>query len=271
MPENATLLGSSADNWRCHATNHTAGLGNLNERNCALVAMGHVLSISAPLWAVALALKCITRTMCGASHTTKKSCWRRFCAQCFHWLACLGLPMALCALLAADRSCDDTNQSHMAKWMARACNATHAPHFGSWADLAWSLASGEDGDKQVLFVIGLPSVLAFCTSALALVLGPATCAMERFHAQHLHTPRRLANRDRWKARTRGGEPMCASLAFFALSILVTRANQVYPIPIYPAGSRDRGDLLLTLRHNLKPGVAIASRKQATIPALTTRC
>ena len=65
--------------------------------------------------------------------------------------------------------------------------------------------------------------------------------------------------------------MCASLAFFALSILVTRANQVYPIPIYPAGSRDRGDLLLTLRHNLKPGVAIASRKQATIPALSTRC
>ena len=76
LPHNTTVA-QWADEWQCRAAaggsrgggsayNGWDGSGGtaLNERNCAVLAMAHVLSTAAPLWAASLALHLIGRTIC---------------------------------------------------------------------------------------------------------------------------------------------------------------------------------------------------------------
>lgn len=228
LPHNSTLV-LWADEWRCHSAGHaTGGDGTLNERNCAVVAMAHVISTSAPLWAASLALHFIGGTICCV--TGRSGCGRRCMTHCARWLCCVGLPLLICALLAADRACDATNLPHLAQWATHLCNTTHAPHFDSWAGLAGGIASSgaaaRDGDVWPLCIYGTPFALAIVTSSLALLFGPATCAIERVHAQHSRVQLEYGAAAGSPAAAikpagrRRLEPLCASYTFLAVSVPV---------------------------------------------------
>ena len=235
LPHNTTVA-QWADEWQCRAAaggsrgggsayNGWDGSGGtaLNERNCAVLAMAHVLSTAAPLWAASLALHLIGRTICCV--TSRAGCgWRclvLFARLCF----CVGVPMLTCAILAADRSCDAFNVPHLPPWASSLCNATHAPHFESWSDLSGGVASSgaaaRAGDALPLVLFGSPFALAIGLSLLALLFCPATCAIERVHAAQLqYSPSDVAARGSWARPRRGLEPLCASFAFLALAVPV---------------------------------------------------
>ena len=219
LPHNLTVV-QWADEWQCHL----GASGAHNERNCAVLAMAHVLSTSAPLWAASLALHIIGRTMCCV--TSRAGCCWRFAIHCSRQCVCIGLPLLICTILAADRSCAASNVAYLPSWAPRLCNMTHAPHFDSWAGLAGGIASSgtaaRDGDGLPLAIYGTPFALAVTLSLVALLFGPATCAIERVHTYHLRlqqTQNGVHNVVPPSPR-RGLEPLCASFAFFALSVPV---------------------------------------------------
>ena len=150
-----------ADQWQCHPDRPT-----LDASNCALLAMAHVLSCGAALWATAIGLHVLSRAAC--SNGTKRSRLMR--------VSCVGLPLLACAYLAADRACGAADTG-LPTWARVACNATGAPHFSSWADLADGVfssgASAAEGDAWPLALLAAPRALAFATSLLASVFASA--------------------------------------------------------------------------------------------------
>ena len=165
------------------------------------------------------------RTMCCV--TSRAGCCWRFAIHCSRQCVCIGLPLLICTILAADRSCAASNVAYLPSWAPRLCNMTHAPHFDSWAGLAGGIASSgtaaRDGDGLPLAIYGTPFAIDVTLSMVALLFGPATCAIERVHTYHLRlqqTQNGVHNVVPLLKPRRGLEPLCASFAFFALSVPV---------------------------------------------------
>ena len=238
LPHNSTVV-QWADEWQCRPSTIIGSSSTRDERNCAALAMAHVLSTSAPLWGAILALHLIGRTICCV--TSRNGCGWRCVISLGRLCVGVGLPVLACAILAADRSCDASNAHHLPPWALRLCNDTHAPHFESWAALSGGVASSgaaaRSGDFLPLVLYGLPFAMAVGLSLLALLFSPATCAIERVHAQqqqlaHMQMQMQFAadggsaqppeamSSTRLVVARRGLEPPCASFGFLALSVPV---------------------------------------------------
>ena len=168
-----------AESWQCHVHSHAAALSigsgdGTNERNCAGLAMAHVISCSTALWSVAIGLHLICRALCTTG--TRPAHFTRF-------LLCAWMPVLACGLLALDRVCAS---STLPQWGRAACNTTGSPHLDSWADLADGVfssgATSRDGDSWPLVLLAAPRLLAFITGFVALLF--AAIYVDRLVQQH---------------------------------------------------------------------------------------
>ena len=200
LPDNSNVtVWLHANEWECHLDGIVDDYAT-NERNCAGLSLAQTLSISAPLWAAALAVYLMVR-----SCSSRRGGWLCSClTHVMRWLICLGLPLFACALLAFDRSCDMTNRPRLPAALRSACNAIHAPHFHSWAELMRELTSRELGTRGGDYAIALlftPCALAVLMTVLALIFGCATCCKKG-------------------PRPESREPLGASVIFLALALPV---------------------------------------------------
>ena len=194
-----------AGGWQCHVTRagNTANLVDVTtERNCAVLGLAHLVSISSALWACAISIHLLARIVCTP---------RTSPVHCLRWLVCNGVPIVLCVLAVIDRwVCAPPGE--VASSRPEFCTSIGSPHLGAWADLANGMfASGlaaRGGDAWPLAVLAAPRALAFVLGILALL--SAACSTDRLYEQRFTLQ---------AAAVSQLEPLSGCLVFLGVSVM----------------------------------------------------
>ena len=205
-----------------------------------------MISMSATLWAIVLAMHLLCRAL-----TASESVGRP--RRCLRHLFAEGLPLAIVIYFVCDHFCG-TSGASLPEWASRACNATGAPHFDSWSDLANGVfsagASATQGDELPMVLLCGPRLLAWFLSVVALFM-TAVCD-RRLVAQHVHDA--MAPRP-WL------ESWSASCAFFFVCLAVWLLELVHVADrrwVAPHGTLEDISWLAVISGLVAPMVGIAA-------------